>query len=80
VNGYSGGAPKDYLFLTTALTEILGRPDYAWQALTASAATHVIVHEAGYEPGRGRQISAWLAARGAREIAAFDADRVFVLP
>jgi hypothetical protein len=80
VNGYSGGAPADYVRLTAALTEIIGHPDDAWDALTASAATHVIVHEAGYEPGRGQRISAWLAARGAREIAAFDGDRIFVLP
>ena len=80
VNGYSGGAPADYALLIEALKEILERPDYAWHALTASAATHVIVHEAGYEPGRGPQISAWLAAHGARELASFDADRVFALP
>jgi hypothetical protein len=79
VNGYSGGVPEDYALLTGALKEILERPDYAWHALAASAATHVIVHEAGYEPGRGQRISAWLAAHGAREIAAFDGDRVFVL-
>jgi hypothetical protein len=80
VNGYSGGAPTDYALLTEALKEILTRPDYAWQALTASAATHVIVHEASYEPGRGQRISAWLASHGAREIAAFDDGRVFELP
>jgi hypothetical protein len=80
VNGYSGGAPTDYTLLIEALKEILGRPDYAWQALTASAATHVIVHEASYEPGRGQRISAWLASHGAREIAAFDDGRVFELP
>jgi hypothetical protein len=80
VNGYSGGAPADYQALTVALAEIPGRPAYAWQALTASAATHVIVHEGAYEPGRGQQISAWLASHGAREIAAFHDGRVFVLP
>jgi hypothetical protein len=77
VNGYSGGAPNDYLLLVDTLRDALIGPAHAWNTLTRSAATHVIVHEASYEPGRGARLSAWLTGSGARQIAAFGDDRVF---
>jgi hypothetical protein len=80
VNGYSGGAPPAYLRLREAIEEFDSDSDRAWQAITTSGATDVIVHEAGYEPGRGQRISRWLAAQGAREVAAWGADRVFAIP
>jgi hypothetical protein len=80
VNGYSGGAPLQYALLTESLKDLESRPDRAWQALANSSATHVVVHEAFYTGERGRQVSEWLRARGAREVAAFGPDRMFSLP
>ena len=80
VNGYSGGAPPQYEMLTESLKDLDARPDRAWQAITNSTATHAIVHEASYLNGRGRTLSAWLRARGARELATFGTDHVFLIP
>ena len=80
VNGYSGGAPQEYRMLTESLKEVTARPDYAWQGIVASTATHAIVHEASYTNDGGRHLSAWLRTRGAHEIAAFGTDRVFSIP
>jgi hypothetical protein len=80
VNGYSGGAPQDYGMLTESLKDVATRPDQAWEAVANSAATHAIVHEASYANDGGIRLSAWLRARGARELAAFGSDRVFALP
>jgi hypothetical protein len=77
VNGYSGGAPGDYEFLAESLSDTLSRPERAWQGLVASTATHVVVHEAFYKGNRGLHVSGWLRAHGAREVVAFDSDRVF---
>ena len=79
-NGYSGGAPDEYGLLAESLKDALRRPEPAWRALVASGVTHAIVHEAGYADGRGGQVSTWLRAHGAREIASFGDDRVFALP
>jgi len=77
VNGYSGGAPADYGQLDLALQDALERPDRAWAALTATGASYAIVHEGSYAAERGQEISNWLRAHGAREIATFQADRIF---
>ncbi len=79
VNGYSGGAPQDYLALTDALADALARPAPAWERLRATGATHVIVHEGAFESGRGRALTAWLQAQGAAEVASFGPDRVLLL-
>jgi len=80
VNGYSGGAPTEYGLLTERLKDTFRRPEFAWQALSSSGATHAVVHEAGYTGGRGHQVSDWLRVHGARELAAFGDDHVFELP
>jgi hypothetical protein len=80
VNGYSGGAPIEYEFLTESLKDTASRPARAWRALLDSTATHVVVHEAFYKGDRGARLSAWLRAQSAREVAAFDSDRVFAMP
>jgi hypothetical protein len=80
VNGYSGGTPASYGLLTESLKDIATRPDRAWQMMTTSAATHAIVHEASYANGAGARISEWLQSHGARELAAFGSDRVFLIP
>src|SRR6185369_5832861 len=71
VNGYSGGFPSSYEMLTESLKDASTRPDRAWQALAASAATHVIVHEGSYVGDGGRRLSDFLRAHGARDIGAF---------
>ena len=76
-NGYSGGAPDAYGLLAESLKDLLRRPDAAWQALSASSATYVIVHEDFYADGRGSQVSNWLRAHGARERAAYGGDHLF---
>jgi len=79
VNGYSGGAPTSYLLLSETLKDFATSPDRAWHVLDTSGATHVIVHEDGYEPGRGRMVVEWLTAHGARTVGVFGADRVLAL-
>jgi hypothetical protein len=76
VNGYSGGAPDDYSLLAETLRDIRTRPDDAWRAVMASAATHVVVHEPAYARD-GPAITSWIRHHGAREIGAFDGDYVF---
>jgi hypothetical protein len=80
VNGYSGGEPPDYELLDTRLQDITTRPDRAWQALLDSRATHVIVHEALFVRDEGPSLTAWIAARGGREVARFGGDAVVELP
>jgi Bacterial membrane protein YfhO len=77
VNGYSGGAPESYGFLTEAVNDALSRPDRAWDAVSRSGATHLVVHEGFFREDFGRRLSAWARAHGAREVAAFGDDRVF---
>ena len=79
VNGYSGGAPPEYGMLTEALKDRATRPDRAWQAIAGSTATHAIVHEASYSDEHGPQLSRWLESRGAREVASFGSDHVFLI-
>jgi hypothetical protein len=79
VNGYSGGAPVAYGLWVERFKEILRSPDSAWAALRETRATHLVVHEGSYAGDRGARISAWARDHGAREVAAFDRDRVFVI-
>ena len=66
--------------LSESVKDLATRPDRAWQAILDSTATHAIVHEASYADGGGPRLSAWLHSRGAREVAAFGSDRVFLIP
>jgi hypothetical protein len=79
VNGYSGGTPIEYALLSEALKDLALEPDRAWHALTASGATHVIVHESSYAGGKGGLVTRWLAAHGARELAVFGSDHLLSL-
>jgi hypothetical protein len=79
VNGYSGGAPIEYQFLTEALKDVDTRADRAWRAVVDSTATHLLLHEAFYKEDRGARIATWLRANGAHEVASFGSDRVFAL-
>jgi hypothetical protein len=80
VNGYSGGAPLGYEFLTESLKDVGTRPDRAWDAVVASTATHAVVHEGSFLGERGRHFGDWFRERGATEVALFGTDRVFALP
>ena len=77
VNGYSGGAPDEYGLWAERLKDVFERPEPAWQTVIDSRATHIVVHEASYAGDRGRRLSGWARAHGARELAAFGADRIF---
>jgi hypothetical protein len=79
VNGYSGGVPPEYQKLAGGLQDVHTRPEYAWQLLQQSAATHAIVHEAFYAGTRGATISKWLKANGAQEVESVGSDRIFEL-
>jgi len=79
VNGYSGGQPPDYAVLAESLQDVETRPEYAWQVLRKSAATHAIVHEAFYAGTRGTTTSQWLRANGAQEVESVGRDRIFKL-
>jgi hypothetical protein len=79
VNGYSGGHPAAYEVLDQSLRDADTRPEYAWQVLRQSGATHAIVHEAFFAGNRGGQITEWLRAHGAREIESIGNDRIFEL-
>jgi len=80
VNGYSGGAPLAYEFLTEALKDVGTRPDRAWDAVVNSSASHAVVHEGSFTGERGRHFGDWLREHGAEQVAVFGTDRVFALP
>jgi len=80
LNGYSGGFPQSYAVNRAGLGRVLDDPAAAWRVLAGSGATHAIVHEDVFLKGDGARVSAWLASHGAREVAAFGADRLFELP
>ena len=80
LNGYSGGFPRSHAVNRAGLGRVLEDADTAWRVLAASGATHAIVHEDVFPEGDGARVSAWLAAHGAREVAAFGRDHLFELP
>jgi hypothetical protein len=79
LNGYSGHFPLSYSLNAIYLRHPLDYADGSWDALMKSGATHAVVHGQYYRDDEGDRISAWLLARGARPVAEFDGDRVFVL-
>ena len=80
VNGYSGGFPRSHAVNRAALGRVLDDPDTAWRVLTASGATHAVVHEHVFAGDGGPRVSAWLEGCGAREVAESGGDRLFELP
>lgn len=80
VNGYSGGAPASYYLNKSALSAVLAQPDQAWKILSATGATHAIVHEKIYMNGVGTRVSEWFLSHGSRQIGWFGQDRLFELP
>lgn len=77
VNGYSGGSPDEYGLWAERLKDALDLPEPAWQAVTESRATHILVHEDGYAGDRGQQISRWVRTHGGQELHAFGNDHLF---
>jgi hypothetical protein len=68
INGYSGFFPSHYWLLYSALTDIVRHPELSWQALRATGATHVILHETAYLENEGERLSGWLRSAGAAEL------------
>jgi hypothetical protein len=79
LNGYSGHFPLSYNMNATHLRHPLDYPDASWTTLMKSGATHAIVHAQYYRDDEGEKIGRWLSARGAKQVADFNGERVFVL-
>lgn len=78
VNGYSGGFPPGYRMRVAALQRIAEDPERAWRTLVDAGTTHVVLHRAATTGEEADRIAAWLTARGARRIDAFeDGDELY---
>jgi hypothetical protein len=80
LNGYSGAFPASYRARRDALGDVLAQPDEAWTALSASGATHVVVHEDAWRGRKGKRVTEWLEGKGARRVGSFLADVLLELP
>jgi hypothetical protein len=80
LNGYSGDFPEVYRAHRAALRYVLTDPDTAWTVLSTSGARYAIVHGQYYNGERAALIERWLVRHGARQVASFDRDAIFVLP
>ena len=68
LNGYSGFFPPHYGQLALALSDVPGHSGAAWDALRASGASHVLVHEGAWLNEQGRNTTAALRHLGATEV------------
>ena len=80
LNGYSGGFPESYLRMRAYLDDPRRAPNDAWVALSASGATHLVLHSHAYRGEEGREVRDWLEAHGAQVVAEFGPSAVFRLP
>ena len=80
LNGYSGYFPPSYEERRAAFARVSRDPDRAWRILTASGATHAIVHESFYADREGPFTVQWLEQHGARLLGTFEYDRLYALP
>jgi hypothetical protein len=80
VNGYSGYAPPHYSQMIGALSEVPRHPDLSLQALKATGATHLVLHEAAYRDDEGTATAAVLREAGAVEVFRDGMDVLFFLP
>ena len=80
VNGYSGFRPPAYEDRLPAFYNAPDDPERLRFVLTDVGATHVLVHETAFLDDRGRRLSAWLLAEGAREVRSSNNNRLFALP
>ncbi|MBI2186993.1 MAG: hypothetical protein HYU37_07685 [Acidobacteria bacterium] len=79
VNGYSGLFPPHYARLQIALAGIPQHPELALDALRASGATHVILHEGAYLGTEGADTATVLRRAGAAELFRDGSDVLFRL-
>jgi len=80
LNVYSGFSPPHYGQLAFALGELPRHPALSLRALTATGATHVLVHEGAYLGNEGAETSAALRTLGATELYRDGTDVLLVLP
>ncbi len=80
VNGYSGFFPPRYGQLTAALSDVPRHPQIAVEALRASGATVVLVHEAAYLDDQGAATSNALRQLGLVELFRDGQDVLLRLP
>jgi hypothetical protein len=79
LNGYSGFFPGSFGARAGVWRHPLNHREAAAAALQESETTHVLVHEAAFRNGVGREISDWLISLGAKQVAANQTDRLFQL-
>lgn len=80
LNGYSGFFPESYQLRLPVLRGAPANPDGVLNELRLAGATHALVHEGAFLEGRGRELSAWLTAIGARLVTSDGDVRLFALP
>ena len=81
VNGYSGYFPEGYRARAARLSNLWSDREAAWQAVTTSGATHVLLHVDAYKAPEGPAVASWLTTQGARVVASYDGgDMLFALP
>ena len=81
VNGYSGYFPDGYRARGARLTNLWSDRDAAWQAVTSSGATHVLIHRDAYQPPEGDAVIGWARLAGGTPVAWFaDGDVLLELP
>lgn len=78
VNGYSGIQTPLYLLRAGILQQPLANLDLTWRAL--EPATHVVVHERGFNDDTGVRLRSWLESRGARALANANGAGLYALP
>ena len=81
VNGYSGYFPDGYRARGARLANLWSDREAAWQAVTTSGATHVLIHGDAYLPPEGDAVIGWARLAGATPVAWFaDGDVLLALP
>jgi hypothetical protein len=80
LNGYSGMFPPHYARLQTILADIPRHPELALQALAASGATHLILHEGAYLGTEGTETADVFRRAGAVELFRDRSDVLLRLP
>lgn len=81
VNGYSGYFPDGYLRRAARLHNLWNDREGAWNAVTTSGATHVLVHRSAYPEPEGDAVIGWIRNHGGVPVAGFaDGDALLALP
>lgn len=78
VNGYSGIQTPLYLQRAAILADPMANLDLTWLAL--APATHVVVHDAGFDDDTGARLRTWLGSKGGRELVHADGAWLYALP